>query len=59
MDGKHYTMDKYEIDVMNMLGIKPSIASELLKDMVEHGIIEQRIGHGKGKSKYVFHSRIN
>lgn len=44
-------------DVMNVLCIKPSRASELLKDMAEHEIIEPVTGHGKGK--YVFRSGIN
>ena len=39
-------------DVMYVINIKPSRASELLKDMCDHGIIEPVTGHGKGK--YVF-----
>lgn len=36
-------------DVMEIIEIKPSRASELLREMVEHGIIEPVSGHGKGK----------
>ncbi|MBO5055222.1 MAG: cell filamentation protein, partial [Lachnospiraceae bacterium] len=36
-------------DVMKVIDIKASRASELLKEMAEHGIIEPVAGHGKGK----------
>ncbi|HBA48762.1 MAG TPA: cell filamentation protein [Lachnospiraceae bacterium] len=36
-------------DVMKVIGIKSSRASDLLKEMAEHGIIEPVAGHGKGK----------
>ena len=39
-------------DVMGVIDIKPSRASDLLKDMVEHGIIEPVSGHGKGKYRF-------
>ena len=39
-------------DVMGVIDIKPSRASDLLKDMVEHGIIEPVTGHGKGKYRF-------
>jgi ribosomal protein S25 len=32
--------------------IKPSRASDLLKDLAEHGIIEPVTGHGKGKYRF-------
>jgi fido (protein-threonine AMPylation protein) len=40
-------------DVINVIEIKPSRASDLLKDMVEHGIIEPVTGHGKGKYRFI------
>lgn len=39
-------------DVMDVLDIKPSRASELLKEMSEHKIIEPVSGHGKGKYRF-------
>lgn len=36
-------------DVMKVVEIKPSRASELLKELTEHGIIEPVSGYGKGK----------
>ena len=39
-------------DVMNVLDIKSSRASELLKEMVERGIIEPVSGYGKGKYRF-------
>ena len=39
-------------DVMGVIDIKPSRASDLLKDMSEHGIIESVSGHGKGKYRF-------
>ena len=42
-------------DVMEVIDIKPSRASELLKEMAEKGVIEPVSGHGKGK--YRFRSR--
>lgn len=41
-------------DVMRVIGIKSSRASELLKEMVEQDIIEAVSGHGKGKYKFRF-----
>ena len=40
-------------DVMRAIDIKASRASDLLKEMVEHGIIEQVYGHGKGKYRFL------
>lgn len=39
-------------DVMEAIGIRPSRASELLKELREHGIIESVSGHGKGKYRF-------
>jgi ribosomal protein S25 len=39
-------------DVMAVIGIKASRASELLKELAEHGIIEPVTGHGKGKYRF-------
>ena len=39
-------------NVMDVMDIKPSRASELLKEMVEHGVIEPVSGHGKGKYRF-------
>lgn len=39
-------------DVMKLIDIKPSRASELLKEMSERGIIEPVCGHGKGKYRF-------
>lgn len=40
-------------DVMKAIDIKASRASDLLKEMVEHGIIEPVYGHGKGKYRFL------
>ena len=40
-------------DVMSVIEIKSSRASDLLKDMAEHGIIEPVTGHGKGKYRFI------
>ena len=37
---------------MELIGIKPSRASELLKEMLERGIVEPVSGHGKGKYRF-------
>ncbi|MCM1039702.1 MAG: Fic family protein [Roseburia sp.] len=39
-------------DVMAVIGMKASRASEFLKELVEHGIIEPVSGHGKGKYRF-------
>ena len=39
-------------DVMRVIDIKSSRASELLNEMAEHEIIEPVTGHGKGKYKF-------
>lgn len=39
-------------DVMEVIDMKPSRASELLKEMTERGIIEPVSGHGKGKYRF-------
>lgn len=39
-------------DVMKVIDIKPSRASELLREMAEHGVIEPVSGHGKGKFRF-------
>jgi fido (protein-threonine AMPylation protein)/ribosomal protein S25 len=39
-------------DVMGEIKIKPSRASELLKKLAEHGVIEPVSGHGKGKYRF-------
>ena len=39
-------------DVMKVIDIKASRASDFLKDMVEHGVIEPVTGHGKGKYRF-------
>lgn len=39
-------------DVMKIIDIKPSRASELLKKMTEYGIIEPVSGYGKGKYRF-------
>ena len=39
-------------DVMKVIDIKSSRASDLLKEMAEHGIIEPVAGHGKGKYRF-------
>ena len=40
-------------DVMKVIGIKTSRASELLKKMTEYGIIEPVAGNGKGKYRFL------
>lgn len=42
-------------DVMKAIDIKTSRASDLLKQMVIHGIIEPVSGHGKGKYRFCHH----
>ena len=42
-------------DVMKTIDIKASRASDLLKEMVEHGVIEPVTGHGKGKYRFRQH----
>lgn len=42
-------------DVMKAIDIKASRASELLKEMLEHGIIEPVTGYGKGKYRFRQH----
>lgn len=39
-------------DVMSVIDIKPSRASELLREMAEHGVIEPVSGHRKGKYRF-------
>jgi fido (protein-threonine AMPylation protein) len=39
-------------DVMKVIDIKASRASDLLREMAEHGIIEPVSGHGKGKYRF-------
>ncbi len=39
-------------DVMKVIEVKASGASELLREMAEHGIIEPVVGHGKGKYRF-------
>ena len=39
-------------DVMSVIAIKPSRASELLAELVEKNIIEPVYGHGKGKYRF-------
>ncbi|WP_311496892.1 hypothetical protein [uncultured Mobiluncus sp.] len=39
-------------NVMSTIGIKSSRASELLKELVDDGIIEPVLGHGKGKYRF-------
>lgn len=39
-------------DIMNVIGIKATRASELLKELMEQGIIEPVSGHGKGKYRF-------
>lgn len=42
-------------DVIDVIDIKPSRASELLKEMAEQGVIESVSGHGKGKYRFSRH----
>ncbi|MDU7217316.1 MAG: hypothetical protein E6293_07495 [Dialister sp.] len=37
---------------MKAIDLKASRASDLLKEMVEHGVIEPVTGHGKGKYRF-------
>ena len=39
-------------DVVRVIGVKSSRASEILKEMSEHGLIEPGTGHGKGKYRF-------
>ena len=39
-------------DMMKVIGLRPSRASELLREMSERGIIEPVSGHGKGKYRF-------
>lgn len=39
-------------DVMKVIAIKESRASDLLRELTEHGIIEPVSGHGKGKYRF-------
>ena len=39
-------------DLIEMLNIKPSRASELIKQMLNNGIIEPVSGYGKGKYRF-------
>ena len=39
-------------DVMKAIDLKASRVSDLLKEMVEHGVIEPVTGHGKGKYRF-------
>ena len=39
-------------DAMKTIDLKASRASDLLKEMVEHGVIEPVTGHGKGKYRF-------
>lgn len=39
-------------DMMKVIGLRPSRASELLREMAERGIIEPVAGHGKGKYRF-------
>ena len=40
-------------DVMNVIAVKSSRASELLREMAERGIIEPVSGYGKGKYRFL------
>lgn len=39
-------------DVMEAIDIRPTRASELLRELTEYGIIEPVSGHGKGKYRF-------
>ena len=39
-------------DVMKVIDIKSSRASDLLKEIAEHGIIDTVPGHGKGRYRF-------
>lgn len=39
-------------DMMKVIGLRPSRASELLRELAERGIIESVSGHGKGKYRF-------
>ena len=45
-------------DVMNVIGIGPSRASELLKEMVQRGITEPVSGYGKGKYRFTHRTNV-
>lgn len=40
-------------DVMETIGVRSSRASELLREMVDRGVIEPVSGHGKGRYRFV------
>ena len=40
------------LDVMKVIGIRPSRASELLRELTKYGIIESVSGPGKGKDRF-------
>ena len=44
-------------DVMSVIDIKSSRASDLLKEMLEQDVIESVSGHGKGKYRFVQHGQ--
>lgn len=39
-------------DMMKVIGLRPSRASELLRELAERGFIELVSGHGKGKYSF-------
>lgn len=39
-------------DAMKVIDLKPSRASDLIKELAEHGIIKPVSGHGKGKYRF-------
>ena len=39
-------------DVQRILGLKPTRCSALLREMIEHGMIEPMFGHRKGKYRF-------
>lgn len=43
-------------DVQEILGLKPTRSTALLKEMAEKGFVEAVLGHGKGKYRFVFFS---
>ena len=45
-------IDTLKLDIENGIDIKSSRASDLLKEMAEHGIIEPVSGHGKGRYRF-------
>ena len=50
-DTKHYNLQMIS-DVQRILELKPTRSSALLREMVEHGIIEAVAGYGKGKYRF-------